>query len=38
MKKIRLGILLGAVAGIVDVIPMLLQNLSWDANVSAFTL
>ena len=38
MKKIRLGILLGAAAGIVDVIPMALQNLSWDANVSAFTL
>jgi len=38
MKKIRLGILVGAAAGIVDIIPMVLQNLSWDANISAFTL
>ena len=37
MKKIRLGIILGIIAGIVDVIPMLIQNLTWDANISAFT-
>ncbi|MBU0661886.1 hypothetical protein KKH30_00060 [Candidatus Micrarchaeota archaeon] len=35
-RKILLGIGLGAVAGIIDVIPMLLQGLSWDANISAF--
>ena len=36
MKKFYLGIMLGAVAGIIDVIPMVVQKLSWDANVSAF--
>lgn len=38
MKKTYLGLLIGAVAGIVDVIPMILQKLSWDANLSAFTM
>lgn len=38
MKKQVAGICFGAVAGILDVIPMLLQKLTWDANVSAFTL
>jgi len=38
MKRILIGILLGTVAGIVDVIPMLLQNLTWDANISAFIM
>ncbi|SET00921.1 hypothetical protein SAMN04488587_1921 [Methanococcoides vulcani] len=38
MKKIRLGLTLGVVAGIIDVIPMLIQNLTWDANLSAFFL
>lgn len=38
MKKIYLGIFIGALAGIIDVIPMLLQKLSWDANLSAFTM
>jgi len=37
MKKIIIGVLLGAVAGIIDIIPMLIQKLSWDANISAFT-
>jgi uncharacterized membrane protein len=37
-KKIKIGILLGIVAGIIDVIPMILQNLTWDANLSAFTM
>ena len=36
MKKIRLGIILGIVAGIIDVIPMIFQGLTWDANLSAF--
>lgn len=36
MSKIKLGILLGIVAGIIDVIPMIIQKLSWDANLSAF--
>lgn len=38
MKKTQLGIVLGIVAGIIDVIPMILQNLTWDANFSAFSL
>ena len=36
MKKIHLGLLLGIIAGILDVIPMILQGLTWDANLSAF--
>jgi hypothetical protein len=38
MEKTRLGVLLGICAGIIDVIPMLAQNLTWDANLSAFFL
>lgn len=38
MKKTQLGILLGIVAGVIDVIPMVLQELTWDANLSAFFL
>jgi hypothetical protein len=38
MKKIQLGILLGSIAGIIDVIPMVLQKLTWDATLSAFSL
>ena len=38
MKRIKVGLLLGFVAGIIDVIPMILQDLTWDANISAFTM
>lgn len=38
MRKIYFGILLGILAGIIDLIPMLFQNLTWDANLSAFSL
>ena len=38
MKKIKIGVLLGIVAGIIDIIPMIMQNLTWDANISAFTM
>ena len=37
MKRIKWGLLLGAVAGVIDVILMVIQKLSWDANLSAFT-
>lgn len=37
-KKILSGILLGAAAGIIDVTPMILQKLPWDANISAFIM
>lgn len=38
MKKITLGIILGILAGIIDLIPMLIQKLTWDANLSALSL
>jgi len=38
MKKIRIGLLLGVIAGIIDVIPMIMQDLTWDANISAFAM
>jgi hypothetical protein len=37
MKKVKMGILLGIIAGIIDIIPMVLQKLTWDANLSAFS-
>ncbi len=37
-KEILIGALVGLCAGIIDVIPMILQNLTWDANLSAFTM
>jgi len=36
--KIMTGLLLGASAGIIDVIPMIIQKLTWDANLSAFSM
>lgn len=38
MKPVIIGILLGIVAGIIDIIPMVIKKLSWDANISAFTM
>jgi hypothetical protein len=38
VKKIMVGISFGAIAGTIDVIPMILQNLTWDANLSAFSM
>jgi hypothetical protein len=38
MKKIVAGLVLGLVAGIIDVIPMVLQKLTWDANLSALAM
>jgi hypothetical protein len=38
MKKTLLGLLFGTIAGIIDVIPMILQDLTWDANISAFSM
>ena len=37
-RKIATGIIIGFAAGIIDIIPMLLQKLPWDANLSAFSL
>lgn len=36
MNRIYAGILLGAIAGVLDVIPMVIQKLPWSANLSAF--
>lgn len=38
MRKILIGIISGAVVGLIDIIPMMLQKLTWDANFSAFTM
>ncbi len=38
MKKILVGLLFGVLAGIIDLIPMIIQKLTWDANISAFTM
>ncbi len=37
-NKLIFGIGLGIIAGVVDVIPMILQKLTWDANLSAFSM
>jgi len=34
--KILIGLAVGVIAGVIDVIPMILQHLTWDANLSAF--
>jgi hypothetical protein len=36
MKKFVYALLLGIIAGIIDVVPMILQDLDWYANSSAF--
>ena len=38
VNKIYYGIGFGAIAGILDIIPMIIQKLSWDANLSAFSM
>jgi len=38
MKSVLIGILLGLAAGIIDVIPMILKKLTWDANISAMVM
>jgi hypothetical protein len=37
-KKLIIGLLFGGIAGIIDGIPMLWQKLTWDANLSAFSM
>lgn len=37
-KRIQTGLLLGGIAGIIDVVPMVIQHLTWDANLSAFSM
>ncbi|MFA5112833.1 MAG: hypothetical protein WC529_00870 [Candidatus Margulisiibacteriota bacterium] len=38
MKKLMTGLLIGAGAGLIDITPMLLAKMNWDANLSAFSL
>jgi hypothetical protein len=38
IKRIIVGLVFGAAAGVLDVIPMILQKLTWDANLSAFSM
>jgi hypothetical protein len=38
MKKIKIGLFMGVIAGVLDVIPMLIQKLPWEANISAFLM
>jgi hypothetical protein len=38
MKKIKIGLFMGVSAGVLDVIPMLIQKLPWEANISAFLM
>ncbi len=35
MRKLLTSIVIGLIAGIIDIIPMIVQNLDWYANVSA---
>jgi hypothetical protein len=37
-RNILTGVLLGIGAGVIDLIPMVIQGLTWDANLSAFLL
>ena len=36
MNKPLKGVLLGLLAGLIDIIPMIIQKLDWNANISAF--
>jgi len=38
MNKGMKGLFFGVAAGILDVIPMIMQGLPWDANLSAFLM
>ncbi len=37
-QRAAVGLGLGAVAGVLDVVPMIVQGLTWDANLSAFSM
>jgi hypothetical protein len=36
MNKPLKGVLLGVLAGLIDIIPIIIQKLDWSANISAF--
>ncbi|MBZ9607919.1 hypothetical protein G9F73_008880 [Clostridium estertheticum] len=35
-NKVYLGIILGVIVGVINVLPMILQKVSYDANISTF--
>lgn len=37
-KKTLTGLTIGLIAGVIDLIPMITQNLTWDANLSALSM
>ena len=37
-KRIFTGLIIGIIAGIIDLIPMIIQKLPWNANLSAFSM
>ncbi len=37
-KKIMFGVGLGIIAGLIDLVPMIIQDLPWNANLSAFSM
>ena len=37
-RKLIIGISFGFLAGIIDIIPMIIQHLTWDANISALCM
>jgi len=38
MNKTAAGLISGAIAGAIDLTPMILQDLTWDANLAAFSM
>jgi CHASE2 domain-containing sensor protein len=38
MRKTIIGVTIGFIAGLIDLIPMIIQKLTWDANISALTM
>lgn len=37
-RKVLTGLLVGVIAGIIDITPMIIQKITWDANLSAFSM
>jgi hypothetical protein len=38
MKRIIIGLIIGLIAGMIDVIPMFLQSMKWEAIIAAFLM
>lgn len=38
MRKTIIGLTIGFIIGLIDLIPMIMQKLTWDANISALTM